>query len=200
MRSAMAAELAQTYGLGWYRDDTLFDDSTTDLIDEAVRRTRVEKLSASPDLVHGKVVASLMFGFWVKLLGRGGYRNGAHEASKRIYDTSIWKAAVRRAFPHVGDVERQKVETAASHVQALRNRIAHHEHVVWGVPIAGATGADGSPLRLPLAVAHGRVLELAGYLDADLASWLQEHSEVEKRIADCPIASYELMLDEDPLT
>lgn len=194
MRSAMATKLADEYGLGWYDDDSLLDDSSRELVDEAKSRCRVWKLPSDPALVHGKVVATLMFGFWVKLLGRGAYRDDGITRTKRIYDTDIWKKAVRGAFPNVGDLERQRVETVAKYVQSLRNRIAHHEHVVWGVPIAGVGVSGGNPLRLALGEAHEHVFELAGFLNNDLESWLRANSSVQDRIEECPISDYELSL------
>jgi len=198
MRSAMARELAGRYGLQWYENKELLDQDTIDLIETARDRTRLDGLRDDPQLRHGKLVASLMFGFWVKLLGRGGYIEVDGSPQRRIYDTHVWKKAVRRAFPFVGDLDRQRVETVARHVQALRNRIAHHEHIIWGVPIAGAQAPDGSALRLPLKDAHAAVIELAGFLDEDLASWLSQHSEVSARLDDCPIYPNVLLLtDQD---
>ncbi|MCS5734949.1 hypothetical protein [Herbiconiux daphne] len=197
MRSAMARELASSYGLVWYRDRTILDQQATHLVEEAMSRTRLGSLPDDPQVVHGKLVASLTFGFWVKLLGRGQYAEVDGERQRRIYDTVIWKAAVRRAFPQVNDLDRQRVEGVARRVQALRNRIAHHEHIVWGVPIAGGSTADGEPLRLPLMTAHASIIELAGFLNKDLESWLREHSQISDRIEQCPIYAGELMLTDE---
>lgn len=198
MRSAMARELAARYGLRWYEDKSILDSETFALIEQAKERTRLDSLPDDPALRHGKLVASLMFGFWVKLLGRGGFMTTEAAVERRIYDTVIWKKAVRRAFPHVGDVERQRVETAARYCQALRNRIAHHEHIIWGVPIAGSKSADGAALRLSLARAHEAVVQLAGFMDPELAAWLAQYSEVSTRLAACPIYEGELFLtDQD---
>lgn len=194
LRSAMASELAARYGLRWYADRQILDQDTVDLIETARTRTRLDGLPGEPQVRHGKLIASLTFGFWVKMLGRGQYIEIDGEKQRRIYDTVIWKAAVRRAFPHVGDVERQRVERVARHVQVLRNRIAHHEHIIWGVPIAGAEAADGTPLRLSLSAAHAAIIELAGFLDQDLAAWLSQHSSVPALVAGCPIYPHELLL------
>lgn len=91
---------------------------------------------------HGKLVAPLMYGFWVKLLGKGTSRDG----ERRIYDTVIWKDAVRHAFPNVGDFDRSVVERTVRDLKELRNRIANHEHIVWGVPTPGQE-RGGSPRR-----------------------------------------------------
>lgn len=91
MRSAMARELAACYGLDWHRRTDLLDDDTLKLIKIAWRTGGLDQLKSRPDVVHGKLVATLMFGFWVKILGRGGYQ-GQHPRQRRIYDTTLWKA------------------------------------------------------------------------------------------------------------
>lgn len=194
MRSAMARELARAYSLEWYDDRTLLDQNATDLVDEAKARTRLDSLPADPRLRHGKLVASLTFGFWVHLLGRGQYADIDGIRERRIYDTIVWKAAVRRAFPAVGDLERQRVEGIARRVQRLRNRIAHHEHVIWGVPLVGERAEDGSPQRLSLEAAHDGVIELASFLDTELASWVREHTALRQLLKECPIYEGELLL------
>ncbi|RFA08195.1 hypothetical protein B7R54_02390 [Subtercola boreus] len=194
MRSAMAKEMARTYGLTWYEQDAILDDGTLELIDEAKRRSRVRDLPNDSALIHGKVVASLMLGFWVKLLGRGMYREHGDQRNRRIHDTLIWKAAAHRAFPNVDELARQRVEGVARYVQTLRNRIAHHEHVVWGVPIAGEKDVRGNSVRLSLGAAHENVFVLASFIDRGFASWLRENSAVQSRIDACPIYAGELML------
>lgn len=188
MRSAMARELAREYGLEWFQRTDLLDDDTLKLIREAYRVGRLGSLDAGSDVIHGKLVATLMFGFWVKILGRGTYQGSGANRRRRIYDTLLWKPALRRAFPNVGDLDRSVVETAARRVQSLRNRIAHHEHIVWGVPLAGERGADGAPVRLSVRDAHSTLIRLAEYVDADFGAWLRENSQVESRLAECPIS------------
>ncbi|GAA2245124.1 Abi family protein [Herbiconiux moechotypicola] len=189
MRSAMARELASEFGLEWYRRTDILDDGTAALVGEAWRRGRLAQLTGTTDVIHGKLVATLMFGFWVKLLGRGAYRGSGTERRRVIYDSVLWKPALRRAFPHVADLDRARVETAARRVQALRNRIAHHEHIIWGVPLPGEMNVDGSPVRLPLREAHDTLVGLAGYVDAGLEGWLRQYSQVETRLELCPVES-----------
>lgn len=124
-----------------------------------------------------------MFGFWVKLLGKGTSLDG----ERRIYDTVIWKEAVRLAFPNVGDFDRTVVERAVRDLKELRNRVAHHEHIVWGVPIPGQE-RGGKPRRDSLMAAHSNLIQVAGFLDADFAEWLSLSSEVPHHIAECPVS------------
>ncbi|QAY59986.1 CAAX protease [Microbacterium protaetiae] len=187
MRSAMARELAAAHGLYWYRRTDLLDDDTLKLVGEAWRVGRLSTLDAPPEVLHGKLVATLMFGFWVKVLGRGGYQGSGEDRERRIYDTLLWKPALRNAFPNVGNFDRSTVETAARRVQSLRNRVAHHEHIVWGVPLAGERRKDGSVRRIRVSEMHETVLNLAGYIDTGLESWLRENSAVPSQIANCPL-------------
>lgn len=194
MRSAMARELEAAHGIQWYRRTELLDDDTLKLINDAWRVGRLGQLTRPLDVIHGKLVATLMFGFWVKILGRGTYQGQGANRLRRIYDTTLWKPALRHAFPNVGDLDRALVETAARRVQALRNRIAHHEHIVWGVPLPGETNPDGTIVRLPVSEAHETLLTLAGYVDAGLESWLRQHSQVSARLALCPISDTSRLL------
>jgi hypothetical protein len=187
MRSAMARELSASHGIEWYRRTDLLDDDTLKLIDTAWRVGRLRQLTGSLDVIHGKLVATLMFGFWVKVLGRGGYQGSNSARQRRIYDTLLWKPALRNAFPNVGDFDRALVETSARRVQALRNRIAHHEHIVWGVPLPGEKNPDGSILRISVTNVHEDLLTLAGYVNHDLESWLRQHSRVSAELAQCPL-------------
>lgn len=191
MRSAMATELVATFGLQWFADDGLFDDDAEAAIMQAWRQgglAALEREGAAPETIHGKLVASFMFGFWVKLLGKGEYsRKNEPLKRRRIYDTTLWKPCLRRAFPHVDDLARATVQAAAKHVQFVRNRIAHHEHVIWGIPIADRKDADGATLRLDVSEAHAMIVTLAGYLDAGLAEWIDETSSVREQLARCPL-------------
>lgn len=188
MRSAMARELEAAHGLQWYRRTDLLDDETLKLIADAWRVGRLGQLTRPPDVIHGKLVATLMFGFWVKILGRGTYQGKGTSRQRRIYDTTLWKPALRNAFRNVGDLDRARVETAARRVQALRNRIAHHEHIVWGVPLPGEKNSDGSIVRLTVSAAHDTLVALAGYVDSGLEGWLGQYSQVNAKIALCPVA------------
>jgi len=102
MRSAMATELVATFGLRWFADDGLFDDDAEAAIMQAWRQgglAALERKGADPEMIHGKLVASFMFGFWVKLLGKGEFsRKNEPLRRRRIYDTTLWKPCLCRAF------------------------------------------------------------------------------------------------------
>lgn len=187
MRSAMARELEATHGIDWFRRRDLLDDPTLKMIETAWKSARLQTLHATPDVIHGKLVATLMFGFWVKILGRGEYQGQPPARDRRIYDTLLWRAALHRAFPNVSVTQRHLVEKAAHRVRAARNRVAHHEHIIWGVPMPGEATANGIPVRLTVTEAHTTLLVLADYVDTDLGAWLRQHSQVPALLAACPV-------------
>lgn len=189
MRSAMGRELAAAHGLQWFQRTDLLDNDTLKLIEGAWKMGRLSQLTAPPEVIHGKLVATLMFGFWIKVLGRGTYfQEEGGPRQRRIYDTLLWKSALRMAFPNVGNVDRARVEAAARKVQALRNRIAHHEHIVWGVPLPGEQSPDGAFVRLSVSEAHETLLTLAGFVDTGLEEWLRENSKVSTLLAANPVS------------
>lgn len=61
---------------------------------------------------RGKIVAELMFGFWWRL------------TSKRLTD-SLWTPYLHNAFPR--GTNRSLIHGSVIHLNALRNRVAHHE-------------------------------------------------------------------------
>ena len=185
LRTAIAERLYDTYGSRWFERTDILDYPTFKLIQDAKRSGGLGDLQVDESVYHGKLVATLMFGFWVKILGKGTNFDG----QRRIYDTLIWKAAVREAFPNVGDLEREKVERAARDVKELRNRVAHHEHIVWGVPLPGKRDTSGRMRRMSVTEAHNVLLRLAGYVDRGLHDWVVDNSRVPLAIQDCPLPS-----------
>lgn len=69
------------------------------------------------EVVEGKLVAALMFGFWVKLLGRGSFAGKQPLRARRIYDSLLWQPALARALPLAPN--RRDAEHAASVVRAI---------------------------------------------------------------------------------
>ena len=187
LRSAMASALTATYGPTWSTRTDLLDDQALALIADATRAGRLTTASSSDQVVQDRLVSGLMLGFWVKLLGKGTWQGRAPRRERRVYDTTLWKPALRHAFPGAGDLDRARVASAARRSLVLRNRIAHHEQILWGIPLPGERTADGAMRRVPLGLAHSTVVELADFLDAGLASWLRERSQVPVLLGRCPV-------------
>jgi hypothetical protein len=127
----MARELCDAFGPNWYENHELFDDDAAKKLTTAWNQNGLERLRAhGVDLrvIEGKLVAGLMFGFWVQLLGKGSYAGRDPLRRRRIYDTLLWRPALSRAFPC--SQSRSSTQRAARIVQAARNRIAQRSSVI----------------------------------------------------------------------
>lgn len=190
LRSAMARELVSAFGIDWYGRGDLFDDDAVRSLSTAWRQAGLQALKDDPavgaDVVEGKLVAACTFGFWAQLLGKGSYSGKQPFRQRRIYDTLLWKPALSNAFPLAPS--RRDTERKAYLVQAARNRIAHHEHIIWGIPL------PGQGRRVSVTEAFGSLLDLAGYLSLDTRIWIESHSAVQRQLAECPVNSALLRL------
>jgi hypothetical protein len=182
MRSAMARELRDVFGIDWYARHELFDDHAARMITSAWRHGGLQRLADDPtitsDVVEGKLVANLMFGFWVKILGKGSWAGKPPLRQRRIYDTLLWRPALKKAFPHTKS--RRDVERHATMIQVTRNRIAHHEHIAWGISL------PGQRRRVSVSEVRTVLLELASFLSPDAEAWIDANSSVVRIITECP--------------
>lgn len=67
-------------------------------------------------LTHSNIVSELSFCFWRSFL------------TKQYKDT-LWREALRFAFPHSPSRQPEYIFTRVRHLHVLRNRIAHHEPI-----------------------------------------------------------------------
>lgn len=182
MRNAMAAKLAQQWGDRWYADGPMLDKRTGKLLEEAwerIPKAQKENLKTNR-AVTGRLIANLMFGFWANLLDAGG--SSGLPAPRDYADHSVlWEPALKKAFKGAraearkakAGFDRQWVHAQVKEVNDLRNRVAHHESLVNGYPLAGQNG-----VRRTAAQGHEACLRLARMIDRDLAQWLLATSGV----------------------
>lgn len=157
LRNGMHRQLTAAYGENWY------DNSATGLA--AGTRQRVQ--AAKDDLTRGRypldpphLVATLTFGFWVSLLGRGG-QSGQHRKGKSDYEMTLWRPALSRAFPNAR-LSRSAAHHQLDYLRTFRNRIAHHEPI----------------FTRHLAADHTSILKVTGWMDLDVERWIVHHSRV----------------------
>lgn len=104
------------------------------------------------------------------------------------YAVDLWRGGMHRAFlggrAEAASVGRRSTRTwtlgVVNPVIALRNRAAHHELLVNGFPLPGESR------RLSAQESHQACLRLARILNRDLASWLQNHSQLAERLSQRP--------------
>ena len=157
LRNSMHRELAACYGEEWY-------DNLAAGLDRGAREriadARMTAQRTGHDAIPPRVVATLAFGFWVALLGAGGRIERA--GPKADYEKTLWRPALRGAFPHRAPLTRRQAHVPLDALRALRNRIAHHEPV-----FARSLRED-----------HDRILEVTGWISSDVRAWIERHSRV----------------------
>lgn len=155
-RNAAHRALAGQYGSAWYDNENVGLDGGAS---ERVATTRQKLVRDGHNDVPHRVVSSLSFGFWVSLLGPGGHlRNG----NKANYEMTIWRPALRSAFPGCDKLRRKDAHRPLEALRKLRNRIAHHESI-----FSGALNDN-----------HERILEVTGWISPDVQAWIRHHSRV----------------------
>ena len=157
LRNAMHRQLTQCYGAAWY------DNPATGLDTVCLARLADAKAEAARTL-HApgpaQIVAALSFGFWISLLGPGG-RSGP-TGRKANYEMTLWRPALRRAFPHRSSLTRKQAHRPLNDLRKLRNRIAHHEPIF-------ARGLHED---------QQRILDVTEWISPSVRNWIDGHSRV----------------------
>jgi hypothetical protein len=174
VRNAMHDELTGRYGTYWYSSRDLFDDRTQKAFATAWRQLGLPDATPIHSVPPRKFVGELTFGAWTMLLDKGGYAGAGPMRTHCSYDNTLWRTCLHRAFPHHRG-PRQDVLLLTRTALALRNRVAHHEPLIWGLP--DPVDRTRRP-RLSLTSVHQQVLRLVGFVDPDLGGWLSTASRV----------------------
>lgn len=180
LRNAMHERLTGRWGERWYeRGDVPLDDRSAAQLAEAYGRVVGPKLP-------GRVVAQCTFGFWAGLLDRGAHAGRDPRRVRCDYDLVLWRGVLDRGFPGGRAVARADGERwgrvyahqVVTRVNALRNRVAHHEPLVDGYPLPGQRGPDGRERRRSAVEGFADLMRLAGMIDRDLRALLLSTSAV----------------------
>ena len=178
MRHAMHKELIRDFGAAWDMAPQQWDDRTMRKLTDARGRL-------GSRLTPDRLVAELMFGFWLGLLDEGGRATRPGGSSKVQYE-SVWRSTLHKAFPGAkvaartagAKASRSWVHSHVAMVAALRNRVAHHEPLLNGIPLPGQRDSSGHLLRMITVEAYDACLRVAEMIDRDLAEWLATASTV----------------------
>ena len=162
LRNAMDTRLIAAYGTAWC------DRAETGLDDRAVRAVAQAKsrLSRNGNAArHPHVVAALSFGFWVSLLEAGSRQHASRHSAD--YERTLWRPALRAAFPHAVVLTRRQAHTVLNSLRLLRNRIAHHEPV----------------FQRNLSEDHENILMVIGWISPRKQEWVRAHSHMDGLLA-----------------
>lgn len=170
MRESMHRELTNTYGQWWMFTQEILDDHGRATIAKAAKR------AGGPKAPPGKIIAEINLGGWVAMLQQGGLLT--HQKHQFInYHESLWKPALNKAFLN-GAPGQDEVANVAQRLRHLRNRVAHHESLVFGITQTGIK-IKGLKVKQRPESAYRDICVLAGFMNTDLAAWLSACKDVE---------------------
>ena len=143
LRNRFHQGLSAVYGEWWFnRGDVIWQLFQRRRIGEA----QVDLAQEGKQITPGRVVASLMFGFWTACLAAP-------------YDNALWRrGGIGKAF-HAGGEKptRNTVNRMLGPIRKIRNRIAHHEPILY----------------YDLPKHHRNMVELTGWLSPEIADWAE---------------------------
>ena len=81
---------------------------------------------------------------------------------KADYEKTIWRPAVRNAFPYRRHLARREAHDSVRPLHELRNRVAHHQPIY----------------HLDLALEHQRILDVTGWMGPEMRKWISDGTRV----------------------
>ncbi|MFK0402162.1 hypothetical protein ACIQTT_07515 [Microbacterium sp. NPDC090225] len=183
MRDAFHRTLSSAYGEHWFRGKrVILDDRTRSRFREAEAR-----LSGSA-VTPARVIAEISLGGWGELLEVGATSEGGANAlaGRADYERDLWSGHLETLFASE-QLSRQSAAALVRRVRRLRNRVAHHESVVFGIHQPGEQDASGNQKRQSTVSAIDDVATLATLFCNDAADWLATCTHVEEHLA-APLA------------
>ncbi len=157
LRNAIHRQLTVCYGATWYDNPAAGLDARCL---ERIANARQELVRAGHAAGPSRIVAALSFGFWISLLGPGGRLDLA--GRRADYEKTLWRPALRRAFPHRTSLTRKQARRPLDGLRTLRNRIAHHEPI----------------FARHLSQDHQCILDVTGWISPRVRTWIESHSRV----------------------
>lgn len=149
MRNRFHAALSATHGSAWF-DQPGFLQVAHQV--EQLEKAKEQLAEEGKQLEPGRIVAALTFGFWTALLNKD-------------YE-DLWRTTLRHALdPSARDekgkgLARKNLTTLATPLRKLRNRVAHHEPILyWSLPKH-----------------HANILRFTGWLSPAAEAWTRQHS------------------------
>jgi Abi-like protein len=149
LRNAIHNALTVQFGRADWYEICQLQDSERNTIDDAKRQILERPAIVSP----GRIVAELNFSFWVRLF--------AHN-----YEQSLWLKSLYRIFPI--KVRRKQVHDRLVHLKTLRNRIAHHERIIY---------------KRDLEKDYADLMETIGWISPHVRNWIQQTNCFQERFA-----------------
>ena len=147
LRNVFHNLLSQAHGSTWY-DSLTLAAAQRRVVVNARRTLRQEGKAETPS----RIVAECSFSFWVAL-------------SARRYDAMLWRSTLHRAFAPTPS--RKAAFGQLDRLRTLRNRIAHHEPILFR----------------NLHADYDRIARLLEMMSPETARWMRHHSRVPLTLA-----------------
>ena len=164
-RNQLHNALTVLHGATWFNNPRLLSLDEQKSVDRAKKQLQQLRRPDDP----GRVVAELNFGFWTQLYGKS-------------HENDIVRPTIHSVFAHYAGttpLKRAAVSGLLREIRLVRNRISHHEHVVFD-PNLPKVHSDMVKL---LQWMHPQMAELAGIQDGFLSvygkSWPEFRGIVE---------------------
>lgn len=148
LRNAVDEVLSNRFSENWHLDAELHRILTPEsraTLDKAVSRAARARASSKDD-----VISRLTFDFWSNLF-------------RPHYDRPIWQTGMKRLLPNTVTT-RARFKPLVMDINALRNRIAHHEPI----------------FALDVSNQYKRILTAIDHRSPQAAQWLKAHATVNK--------------------
>ncbi|GAA2543790.1 hypothetical protein GCM10009860_25740 [Microbacterium mitrae] len=168
LREKLHRTLSHQYGPWWFRGKTVtLDDRTRQQFREASARL-------SGTLTPERVIAEVSFGAWGDLLEVGGTSDGSYDslAGRADYEADLWDGRLDAVFKGIAST-RQSAASLVRRVRRLRNRVAHHESIVYGVHQPGEKDSRGHTKRQEPLAALADLRSLMLHFCPGATTWLQ---------------------------
>jgi hypothetical protein len=167
LRNALDARMTRRHAAR-RRSDTWLDDPVGELGRDLSGSGRHKQPYKDISTARGRVRSNKKTVDHGQILSETGFGLWHQLVSKRW--TVLWPD-LADAFPRAPDRARETVADPLGRLKDLRNRIGHH-HRIWSQPCADL---------------HTDLLTLAGYLSADLESWITTRSDVPGLLTESPL-------------
>jgi hypothetical protein len=158
LRNRCHAVLSEQFGPYWFDLPGILTseqqirsvlDTKVDLIKGMAKKERATT-AVLDRLTPGRIVASLTFGFWTAFFGTN-------------YENTLWRQCLYKVTTNPPPkMKRAKLSVELTAIRLLRNRIAHHEPILY----------------YDLAGRHERILEVTDWLIPIAARWTERHSRL----------------------
>jgi hypothetical protein len=145
LRNRIHAVMSELHGEDWVRNVALLlGDHQPAQIENAIRDIQADRKEPTPS----RIVAALTLGFWTAMFGRlyeDRWQQGLHRIAKRTDGRGL---------------RRKDFSEPLGRIRKLRNRIAHHEPVIYS----------------DLHKTHAQILTLIQWLSPPASDWCAAHS------------------------